>query len=198
MIGSLRGTILERDLNGSVLIEVGGVGYVVSVTQRALAELEPSTSAFLYVHHHIREDAQSLFGFLSRDERLTFQSLIAAHGVGPALAMAILATHAPSALVDIVANGDVASLTLVPSIGKKTAERLLIELKSSLHVPVLDGVGGGTAGGSSAMGDVREALLGLGYGDTEIRDTLRELQAGDDASTMLRDALKLLGARRAG
>ena len=197
MIGSLRGTVLERDLNGSVLIEVGGVGYVVNVTQRALAELEPSTQAFVYVHHHIREDAQTLYGFLARDERLTFQSLIAAHGVGPALAMAILATHAPGALVDIVANGDVASLTLVPGIGKKTAERLLIELKSSLHVPVLDGVGA-SGGGSSAMGDVREALLGLGYGDTEIRDTLRELQAGDDAATMLRDALKLLGARRAG
>jgi Holliday junction DNA helicase RuvA len=193
MIGSLRGTVLERDLNGSVLIEVGGVGYIVNVTQRALAELEPSSHAFLYVHHHIREDAQALFGFLSRDERLTFQSLIAAHGVGPALAMAILATHAPNALVDIVANGDVASLTLVPGVGKKTAERLLIELKSSLHVPVLDGVAGGSGGGSSAMGDVREALLGLGYGDGEIRDTLRELQAGDDAS-----ALKLLGARRAG
>ena len=90
MIGSLRGTVLERDLNGSVLIEVGGVGYVVSVTQRALAELEPSTSAFLYVHHHIREDAQSLFGFLSRDERLTFQSLIAAHGeVSPEVAAAM-------------------------------------------------------------------------------------------------------------
>jgi len=197
VIGSLRGTVLERDLNGSVLIEVGGVGYVVNVTQRALAELEPSTQAFVYVHHHIREDAQTLYGFLARDERLTFQSLIAAHGVGPALAMAILATHAPGALVDIVANGDVASLTLVPGIGKKTAERLLIELKSSLHVPVLDGVGA-SGGGSSAMGDVREALLGLGYGDTEIRDTLRELQAGDDAATMLRDALKLLGARRAG
>ena len=198
MIGSLRGTVLERDLGGTVLVEVNGVGYVVTVTQRALAELEPSTQAFLYVHHHIREDAQALYGFLSRDERLTFQSLIAAHGVGPALAMAILATHAPNALVDIVANGDVASLTLVPGIGKKTAERLLIELKSSLHVPVLDGVGASGTGGSSAMGDVREALLGLGYGDAEIRDTLRELQASDDASALLRDALKLLGARRAG
>lgn len=198
MIGSLRGTVLERDLAGAVLIEVGGVGYVVNVTQRALAELEPSTQAFLYVHHHIREDAQALYGFLQRDERLTFQSLIAAHGVGPALAMAILATHTPNALVDVVANGDVASLTLVPGIGKKTAERLLIELKSSLHVPVLEGVGAAGGGGSSAMGDVREALLGLGYGDAEIRDTLRELQASDDASTLLRDALKLLGARRAG
>jgi holliday junction DNA helicase RuvA len=197
VIGSLRGTVLERDPSGSVLIEVAGVGYVVNVTHRTLAELEPSTQAFLYVHHHIREDAQSLFGFPSRDERLTFASLIAAHGVGPSLAMAILATHAPNALVDIVANGDVAALTLVPGIGKKTAERLLIELKSSLHVPVLEGVGP-SGGGSSVSGDVREALLGLGYGDAEVRDTLRELPSSDDAATLLRDALKLLGARRAG
>jgi Holliday junction DNA helicase RuvA len=197
MIGSLRGEVLERDLAGSVLIEVGGVGYVVHVSARALAELEPSTPAFLYVHHHIREDTQQLFGFLTRDERTTFQTLIATHGVGPALAMAILATHPPAALVDIVANGDVASLTLVPGVGKKTAERLLIELKSRLHVPVLEGVGA-TGNGSSTMGDVREALGNLGYGDVEIRETLRELQAGDDAAALLRDALKLLGARRAG
>ncbi len=196
MIGSLRGEILERDLDGSVLIEVGGVGYVVHVSQRALAELEPSSNAFLYVHHHIREADQQLFGFLTRDERTTFQTLIGTHGVGPALGMAIIATHPPVALVDIVANQDVASLTLVPGVGKKTAERLLVELKSRLSVPVLDGAGG-SDGGGSAMADVREALGGLGYGETEIRDTLRDLAPSGDAAGLLRDALKSLGARRA-
>ena len=198
MIGSLRGQVLERDLAGWVLVEVSGVGYVVHVSPRALAELEPSSPVFLYVHHHIREDAQQLYGFLTRDERATFQTLISTHGVGPALAMAIIATHPPGALVDIVANGDVASLTLVPGVGKKTAERLLIELKSRLQVPVLDAVGGNGGGASSAVADVREALSNLGYADAEIRDALRELPPGDDASTLLRDALKLLGARRAG
>lgn len=197
MIGSLRGQVLERDLAGWVLIEVAGVGYVVHVSPRALAELEPSAPVFVYVHHHIREDAQQLYGFLTRDERATFQTLITTHGVGPALAMAIIATHPPGVLVDIVANGDVASLMLVPGIGKKTAERLLIELKSRLQVPVLDAVGGGTAG-SSAVADVREALSNLGYADGEIREALRELPPGDNASALLRDALKLLGARRAG
>lgn len=197
MIGSLRGQVLERDLAGWVLVEVTGVGYVVHVSPRALAELEPSAPVFLYVHHHIREDTQQLYGFLTRDERATFQTLINTHGVGPALALAIIATHPPAVLVDIVANGDVTSLTLVPGIGKKTAERLLIELKSRLQVPVLDAVGGGAAG-SSALADVREALSNLGYADTEIRDALRELPPGDDSSVMLRDALKLLGARRAG
>ncbi len=197
MIGSLRGEILERDLDGSVLIEVGGVGYVVHVSQRALAELEPSTTAFLHIHHHIREADQQLYGFLSRDERSTFQTLIGVHNVGPALGMAIIATHPPTALVDIVANQDVAALTLVPGVGKKTAERLLVELKSKLSVPVLEGAGGSGAGGSSAVADVREALAGLGYGDHEIRDTLRELPSTDDAASLLRDALKALGARRA-
>ena len=196
MIGSLRGEILERDLDGSVLIEVAGVGYVVHVSHRALAELEPSSTAFLYVHHHIREADQQLFGFLTRDERATFQTLIGTHGVGPALGMAIIATHPPVALVDIVAGQDVASLTLVPGVGKKTAERLLVELKSRLSVPVLDGAGSGGAGGS-VMSDVREALIGLGYVDTEIRDTLRDLTPTGDAATLLRDALKALGARRA-
>jgi Holliday junction DNA helicase RuvA len=195
MIGSLRGEVLERDVSGSVLIEVSGVGYVVAVSPRALAELEPTSTAFLYVHHHIREADQQLFGFLTRDERATFQTLIGTHGVGPALGMAIIATHPPAALFDIVAGQDVASLTLVPGVGKKTAERLLVELKSRLSVPVLDGAGGGAA--SSAMADVREALAGLGYGDAEIRDTLRELATTGDAATLLRDALKALGARRA-
>lgn len=196
MIGSLRGQVLERGLDGEVLLEVGGVGYLVTVTPRTLAELEPTSGAFLYVHHHIREDAQTLFGFLTRDERSTFDVLIATHGVGPSLAMAILATHSPAALVDIVANADQASLTLVPGVGKKTAERLLVELKSRLDVPILESVAM-NGGAPSAVADVREALAGLGYGNDEIRDVLRDLPAGADASGLLRDALKVLGAKRA-
>lgn len=202
MIGSLRGEVLERGTDGTVLIDVGGVGYIVSVTARTLAELEPSSSAFLYVHHHIREGDQTLFGFMSREERATFKTLIATHGVGPALALAVLATYPPSALVDIVASGDLAALTMVPGVGRKTAERLLVELKNRLSLPVLgdDPTGGGsTATGASALGAVREALAGLGYGPEEIRNVVRELPPddSDDASVMLRDALRLLGAKRA-
>ena len=198
MIGSLRGEVLERGLDGVVLLEVGGVGYHVTVSPRTLSELEPTTTAFLYVHHHIREDAQTLYGFAAREERTTFNVLIATHGVGPSVAMAILATHSPSALVDIVASGDVAALTLVPGIGSKTAERLLVELKNRL-VGADPRPGRRCRGGGSAVGDVREALAGLGYGPEEIRDVLRELPSDDgaDASTLLRDALKSLGARRA-
>jgi len=194
VIGSLRGEVLERNTDGSVLLEVGGVGYLVTVSSRVLAELEPGTSVFLYVHHHIREDAQTLYGFSSRDDRSAFQVLIGTHGIGPALAVAILATHPPAALFDVVANNDAAALTLVPGIGKKTAERLIIELRDRLSVPLLDtGVGGSV----SAVADVRDALASLGYGTDEIREVLRELPSSGGSSELLRDALKMLGARRA-
>jgi Holliday junction DNA helicase RuvA len=196
VIGSLRGDVLERDMTGSVLVEVGGVGYVVQVTERTLAELEPGSTSFLHVHHHIREDAQVLFGFTSRDERNMFKTLISAHKVGPALAMAMLATHPPAALVDIIGNGDAAALALVPGVGKKTADRLIVELKDKLSLPVLDDPGGG-GGGSSPVAHVRDALASLGYGNDEIRAVLRELPSDGDSEQLLRDALKSLGASRA-
>jgi Holliday junction DNA helicase RuvA len=195
MIGSLRGSVLERLDDGRVLVEVGGVGYLVTVTPRTLAELEPTSPVFLYVHHHIREDAQLLFGFLRRDERAAFDILIATHGIGPSLAVAILGTHSPTALVDIVAGNDLGALTLVPGVGKKTAERLLVELRNRLNLPMLDPLTSGN--GSSAVGDVREALAGLGYASEEIREAMREVSESASAEDMLRDALRLLGVRRA-
>ncbi|MFM8002997.1 MAG: Holliday junction branch migration protein RuvA, partial [Actinomycetota bacterium] len=195
MIGSLRGVVLERLNDSKVLLEVNGLGYLVQVTPKTLGELEPTTKAFLYVHHHVREDVESLFGFSDRDERQCFEVLIATHGVGPSMAMAVLATHSPRALIDIVASGDIAALTLVPGVGKKTAERLLIELKSRLQLNVLDTAN--KVGGSSAVGDVRDALAGLGYMADEIRDVLREIKVGGEPEAMLREALNLLGARRA-
>lgn len=194
MIGSLRGTVLERLDDGRVLIEVSGVGYLVTVTPRTLAELEPTSPVFLYIHHHIREDAQMLFGFLRRDERAAFDILIATHGIGPSLAVAILGTHTPSALIDIVAGSDLGALTLVPGVGKKTAERLLVELRNRLNLPMLDPI---TSGVGSTVGNVREALAGLGYAPEEIREAMRELSESDSAESLLRDALRLLGARRA-
>lgn len=197
MIGSLRGEVLERDTDGIALVEVGGVGYEITVTERALAELEPGSQAFLYTHLHVREDHQQLFGFLTRLERVTFNTLLKANGVGPTMAMSILATHPPVALVDIVANADISALTLVPGVGKRTAEKLMVELKNRLSVPDLGDGGTGGNASSTAISDVREALLGLGFGDVEIRDTLRELDDNGDASGLLQDALKALGARRA-
>jgi len=196
MIGSLRGTVVERNADSTVLLEVSGIGYLIHVTPRTLAELEPTSQAFMHVYHHIREDAQTLFGFLEKEERVAFDTLIATHGIGPSMAMSILATHSPRALIDIVATNDHGALTLVPGVGKKTAERLMIELKSRLN---LEGISAVDAYGSvqSAAADVREALTALGYGPEEIREAMRQLTTADDAETMLRDALAMLGARRA-
>lgn len=197
MIGSLRASVIERNGDGTVLVETAGVGYIVHVTPRTLAELEPTSAVFMHVHHHIREDAQTLFGFLDKDERVTFQTLIATHGIGPSMAMAILATHTPRALVDIVATNDHGALTLVPGVGKKTAERLLVELRDKLQLPVLDSLSDKSTAMGSAITDVRDALAGLGYSTDEIRDVLRELPADLSAEGLLRQALNLLGVRRA-
>jgi Holliday junction DNA helicase RuvA len=196
MIGSLRGTVIERISDGQVLIETAGVGYIVHVTPRVVAELEPTSPVFLYIHHHLREDHQTLFGFLHRDERQTFQSLLAAHGIGPALALAILATHTPMALFDIVASGDTTALTMVPGVGKKTAERLMIELKNRLSLPVLAHASSDNSDASD-IGAVRDALIGLGYSEAEAREALREIPSGVEREDLLRQALRALGSRRA-
>jgi holliday junction DNA helicase RuvA len=203
MIGSLRGVVLDRSATGEVLVEVAGVGYRVTVAPRTLAALELGGPAFLHIHHHVKEDGQSLYGFLQRPERVTFEALLGAHRVGPALALAILATYEPVELRRIVADGDVAALCLVPGVGKQSAARLIIELKSKLDVPELDvaqvvaGQDAGAGRRGSVVGDVREALTGLGYGADEIREALRDVDGADDASTLLRETLQVLGARRA-
>ena len=177
VIGSLRGTVLERSPDGEVLVEVGGVGYRVTVTPRTLAALEPDDDAFLYVHHHIREDAQTLYGFLGRDERACFEVLIGAHGVGPALGAGHPGRPHPGRPGRLVALGATSPrCASCPGVGRKTAARLLLELQSRLSVSgAADAVaaGDGTAV-SSAVADVREALAGLGYGPDEMRDVLRE------------------------
>ena len=139
MIGSLRGSVVDRDPAGELLVDVGGVGYRVAVTPATLTDLgAPGTEVFLWIHHHIREDAQVLYGFAERDERVVFSTLLQAHGVGPSLALNILAVHDPGGLRRIVAEEDVGALCLVPGVGKKTATRLLIELKGALDMPDLD------------------------------------------------------------
>lgn len=199
MIGSLRGRLAERWGDGEVLVEVGGVGYRVTVTPTTVVELgEPGQDVFLYVHHHRREDAEVLFGFLGSDERRCFEALLGAHGVGPALALAILAVHSPSALQRLLADDDLAALCLVPGVGKKTAARLLVELKARLDLPGLEqaataGSPGTRANGSgSVRADVREALANLGYGNDEVGDVLRQLPEDGDVSELLREALQRL------
>jgi Holliday junction DNA helicase RuvA len=196
MIGSLRGDLLDRTLSGEVLVEVGGVGYRVVVSpSTAVAVGDIGDSVFLHVHHHIREDAQTLYGFTTRDERIAFEALLTAHGVGPALALAILSVHPPASLARVLADDDLGALCLVPGVGKKTAQRLLVELKSRLDVPDLETPSSSAPAGSTRS-DVHEALSGLGYGPDEIRSALRDLPADGDPSEQLKAALARLAVAR--
>jgi Holliday junction DNA helicase RuvA len=195
MIGSVRGTVIERTVNGEVLIEVGGVGYRVNVPVRVVPTMEPGTNAFLFTHLHVREDAMVLFGFPSRDERDTFEVLIGATGVGPKLALAILSVHTPGMLRRGLADDDLDALMLVPGVGKRTAQRLLIELKARLEVPDFDLTAGG-GGGSTPRGEVRDALVGLGYSPDEVRTVLSQLGEEGTVEELLRDALRVLAGSR--
>lgn len=206
MIGSLRGTVLDRSARGEVLVEVAGLGYRVQVAPSTLAAAGAiGDTTFLFVHHHLREDASTLYGFATIDERNCFEALLGAHGVGPALAMAILSVHRPDELRRALAADDVAALCLVPGVGKKTAARLLIELKARLDAGALDlaaiesAIGADpshTRSGGSTMADVRDALTGLGYGPEEIRDALRDLPADGDTTVLLREALQRMAVVR--
>ena len=201
MIGSLRGTLLDRGA-AEITVEVGGVGYRVSVSPTTAVSLgDVGDGVFCWVHHHQREDAVTLYGFATKDERACFEALIGAHGVGPALALAILSVHSPIALARVVAEDDLGALCLVPGVGKKTAQRLLIDLKSRLSVPDL-GASSTLAGitsegsGSGARADVRDALAGLGYTDAEVREVMADLPDDGDAGALLRDALQRLATAR--
>jgi Holliday junction DNA helicase RuvA len=194
MIGSLRGRLLERFEEGEVLVEVAGIGYRVVVTPTTAVRLgDLGGEVFVHVHHHFREADQTLYGFLERDERACFEALLSAHGVGPSLALAVLGVHGPAELARLLADDDVAALCLVPGVGKKTATRLLVELKNSLDLP-LDGVpvtDGVDAGPRSALAEVQEALGSLGYTPDEVRSVLADL-GGDDPAILLREALQRL------
>ncbi len=199
MIGWLRGELVMRSPEGEVVLDVGGVGYRVTVSPTLLAALgDRGSPVELHVHTHVREDAIVLYGFASTEERRCFEALLGAHGVGPALALAVLSALRPADLVRAVLDEDLGALCTVPGVGRKTAARLVLDLRSRLELPQFagDSVPGGHGGPSEARGEVRAALAELGYGPEEIR---RALENGHDEGTvedLLRQALReLAGAR---
>ena len=197
MIGSLRGLLMDKDREGEVIVEVGGVGYRVSVNPGTLAELpEIGSDVFVHIHHHIREGDQQFYGFATLAERKCYESVIGAHGVGPALAMAVLATLPPDELGLAVATNDVDALCLVPGVGKKTAQRMVLELKNRLEISAFDNgeLEVDNLGVSTALGDVRDALAQMGFGTDEVRRAVEGIE-GDDTSIMLRVALQRLAAK---
>ena len=203
MIGSLRGVVLERSTTGDVLLEVGGVGYRLSVPASSLPAIgELGAPTFLHVHTHVREDAIVLYGFASRDERQCFELLLGAHGVGPALALGILSALSPVALRRAVATDDADALCAISGVGKKTAARLLLELKARLgdldDLPDsnLVTVNGNGHAAVTPRAEARAALAGLGYGVDEVRDVLRDQPDDAPVEDMLRAALKQLAGSR--
>jgi holliday junction DNA helicase RuvA len=210
VIGLLRGTVAVRTGEGEVIIDVAGVGYRVAVTPATAAALivaGSATEATLYVHTHVREDAIVLYGFVHDDERRCFEVLLGSHGVGPALALAIMAALSPAALSTAVLEEDFHTLCTVPGVGRKTAARLLIELKSRLDLPDLSLSGSGVAGAGPGAGvgagagsrtsrsEARAALSELGYAPDEIRGALDGLRDDVGVEEMLRLALRELASR---
>ena len=194
MIGSLRGELLHREPN-EVIVEVGGVGYRITVGPATSASLgEVGGSCFVHVHHHIREDDQNLYGFADIDERIMFETLLSAHGVGPALALAILSVHGPDGLRRAVVDEDVAALCLVPGVGKKTAQRLLVELSSKVDAPAgsVPAARGLPGADGPSRADVRDGLAALGYSDDEIAYALKEVPDEGDTAAQIRKALNVL------
>jgi Holliday junction DNA helicase RuvA len=200
MIGSLRGQLVARWPSGEIVVEVGGIGYRVQVAPRTIVALgQVGGDVMVHTHLHVREEALTLFGFPTVEERDCFEALVGARGVGPALALAILSVHSPGELHRVLTEGDLDALTLVPGVGRKTAARLLMELKARLHVPEPDPATTALADGSGpppARAEVRAALAGLGYGPDEVGEALRDLPAEGEVEDLLRAALKQLAVSR--
>ncbi len=205
MIGLLRGRAVSRTGEGEVIVDVAGVGYRVAVTPATAAALVVGATAgeaTLFVHTHVREDAIVLYGFVHDDERRCFEVLLGSHGVGPALALAIMGSLSPAALSTAVLEDDVETLCTVPGVGRKTAARLLIELKSRLELPDLSTPPSTAAAGRGALpatrtsrAEARAALSELGYAPDEIRGALDGLRDDVGVEEMLRLALRELASR---
>lgn len=188
MIGSLRGTVAAKT-PPQVLIDVQGVGYEVDVPMSTFCALpglgEPVS---LLTHHVVREDAQILFGFLAADEREAFRQLIKISGVGPRTALSVLSGLSVAELSTAVAQQQAGRLVKVPGIGKKTAERLLLELKGKLA----DALAPATGVVSDSRADISQALLALGYNEREAEAAMKALPADVSVAEGIRQALKQL------
>lgn len=194
MIASVRGEVLEVALD-HVVIEASGVGYRVNATPSTLATLRRGEEARLVTAMIVREDSMTLYGFADADSRDLFQTLLSVSGVGPRLAMATLAVHEAQTLRQVLADGDVTALTRVPGIGKRSAERMVLELRDKVGA-VYATAGAPVTNGHAVRGPVVEALVGLGFAAKQAEEATDAVLAGDGAATTssaLRAALSLLG-----
>ena len=187
MIGAVRGQVIVRGAD-HVVVEANGVGYKVFVPRHP-----PRDEVLLHTHHVVRDDAQSLYGFESRDELMLFEMLITVSGVGPKAAMALLVTSRPADIAAAIASGDAAALARAPGVGKKTAERLIVDLRGRI------GRGGGAdgaAGPAPLDDDAQAALVALGYTSSEAANALRDAPSKGSATTEERLAAALRATGR--
>jgi Holliday junction DNA helicase RuvA len=194
MIASIHGEVLEVALD-HVVIEASGVGYRVGATPSTLATLHRGAEARLVTAMIVREDSMTLYGFPDNDSRDLFQTLLSVSGVGPRLAMATLAVHEAPTLRRVLADGDVTALTRVPGIGKRSAERMVLELRDKVG-SVYAAAGAPAPNGHAVRGPVVEALVGLGFAAKQAEEATDSVLAGEDGATTssaLRAALSLLG-----
>jgi Holliday junction DNA helicase RuvA len=201
MIASVRGTVAALGPDGAV-VEVGGVGLAVSCSPGTLARLRLGESARLATSLVVREDSLTLYGFADDDERALFELLQTANGVGPKLAQTMLAVHPPRELRRAIATSDFASLTQVPGIGRKGAERIVIELRD--RIGSIDGsysemtLGAGVVAVAPWRDQLTHALAGLGFSGKEAAEAVDAVSAGmgddqPDVSALLRKSIQLLG-----
>jgi Holliday junction DNA helicase RuvA len=194
MIGSLRGKLIDKRPN-LVLLDVGGVGYQVIIplsTFTSLGAMHAETT--LLIHTHVREDQLALYGFITAREKHCFELLLSASGVGPSLALKILSGMSLDELVPAIRKGDLAQLVRIPGVGRKTAERMVVELRDKLAAVDVPEAGK-PATRSQLESDVASALVNLGYDEREVEKAIAQSRAtvGNDFETLLRASLQMLG-----
>ena len=185
MIGSLRGTVLGT-VRGAVVVDVGGVGYRVSLTADSLTRLTEHDQVFLWTYLAVRENALDLYGFLDKNELQWFELLLTVSGVGPKSALAILNAVDTTSLGNAIAHNDAASLARAHGVGKKTAEKVVLELREKV------GTVEKSDGSAGSQGEVVDALIGLGYSQKEARDAVRALPKDlIKTEDQIREAIKI-------
>lgn len=189
MIGRLRG-LLVTTKDSRITIEVGGVGYEVTMTTRDLAELPGiGEEIVVHTHTHVREDDISLYGFATDSDRELYRILLTASGVGPKVAMALLASMTSEEIIRAVTGEDPDALTIAPGVGKRGAQKIVLELGPKLSGKESEIVGGASLGG------VRQALEGLGYSTPEINAVVNDLNPSDTIEAQIKAALQIMGQR---
>src|ERR1035437_4347139 len=191
MIGNIKGKIILKT-EKFLIVETGGVGYKINVSPDVLPKTKKiGDEISLWIHTHVREDAFDLYGFLDREELEFFEMLINVSGIGPKGALAILGIASIETLRKAISTGEISYLTKISGIGKKTAEKIVIELRDKMAKGSSEKDGGSLREELDAL----EALKSLGYSQSEARDALKNVSEGTDTNAKIREALKILGGK---